>query len=110
MADESAELKGSIAGQSISIVTKDVLPVLLLLAGLVGGYLVWRQVDYRFETFQAHHLRMFELFIQDQQQRRDQTETLIKQLTILNYNIGRAPEEQIPLGLNGPPPAKPPAP
>jgi hypothetical protein len=42
-----AELKGSIAGQSFSLNTKEIIPVLLLLGGIIGGYLIFVALDHR---------------------------------------------------------------
>jgi hypothetical protein len=105
--EESEKLEGTIAGQTFSFQARDLLPILLLCCAIVGGYLVWLQIDKRFELFQTHHMRLFELFLEDQKQRREQTALLVKQLTILDYNLRRPPDEHIPLGLNGPPPPKP---
>jgi hypothetical protein len=48
--NERAELKGTIAGQSFSLNTKDIIPVLLLLGGIVCGYLAFVALDRRITT------------------------------------------------------------
>lgn len=107
---DRAGFEGSIAGQKVSLITKDVIPVLLLLAGLVGGYLIWVQVDKRFDLFQAHHGKTFELLLQQQQMTRDETAQTNKTLAIVNWNCTHSEDQQIPFGINGTSPAKPPGP
>ena len=116
--DERGELKGTIAGQSFTLITKDLLPILLLLAGLVGGYLVWVQLDKRLEAsgrfildrlevVQAHHVKFYELLLSTRENTREETERLLRAIAILNYNVAHPPEQHLPLGLNGPPPPAP---
>lgn len=117
---ERAEVKGKVAGQEFAFSTKDIIPVLLIIAGLVGGYLVWVQLDKRLETsgrflterldaFQAQHAKLYELLQGNRDGTHAEIERVLKALAILSYNMDRAPEDRIPLGINGLPTSKPPS-
>jgi hypothetical protein len=111
MAEEQTNVKGSIAGQTFEIATGNILPILLLLGGLVGGYLIWVQTDKRFDLMQQHHIRIMETLLKAQQETTAQTEQIRHLLLIHDYNNGREPHEKLPLEFDPSKlPAKPPAP
>ena len=111
MAEEQTNVKGSIAGQTFEIATGNILPILLLAAGLVGGYLIWVQTDKRFDLMQQHHIRILESMVKAQQDRAEEMEQLRRLLLVHDYNNGREPHEKLPLEFDPSRlPAKPPAP
>lgn len=118
---ERAKLEGSIAGQSFSLATKDIIPVLLILAGLVGGYLVWVQLDKRLETagdiivkrldaLHEHHAKLHEMLSKGREYTHEEIERVLKALAVVNWNVTHSPDQQLPLGINGLTTPKPPSP
>jgi hypothetical protein len=135
--NERAELKGTIAGQSFSLNTKDIIPVLLLVGGIVSGYLIFVALDGRITTLTerqeriltaatAHKESVIEalhaqraLLVEEvhaaQLRQTAQWEGLRHLLQTHDYNMGRAPGEHLPLDASpemlGPPlPRHPPGP
>ena len=97
--DDHAELKATIAGQSLAIITKDVLPLLLLIVATVGGYLIWLQVDQRLNLLQQHHIRLFDMALEDKKLQRETLETIRNMLQIHDYNQTKPLDQRFPLTL-----------
>lgn len=131
---EGAKIAGTIAGQSVSFTTSNplVLIVVLLIVGIiVGGFVAWFQLDKRVDTswtaanqridatwqhvdrrltaLEQQHTKFFEMLQGNRESTHDDIQRLLKNLTILQYNI-QHPDAEIPLGINGTPPPKPPTP
>lgn len=117
---ERGELKGTIAGQSFSIITKDIVTVLLIVCGLAGGVVAWYQldkrvdttwkyVDSRLTTMEQQHSKFYEMLQGNRELTREEADRLLKQLAVVNWNCVHDPTQQLPLGLNGPP-TQPPRP
>lgn len=111
MAEENhAQVKASIGGQSFEITTKDVISLLLIVMICLAGWFAWQSNEKRLDNFQAQHVLFGKLLLEQKEFAREETEKLYRALVTLQYNIGRPPDEQIPLGLNGLPQGKPPGP
>jgi hypothetical protein len=132
--NERAELKGTIAGQSFSLNTKDIISVLLLLAGALGGYLIFIALDDRIttlterqeriltaaaahkdaviEALHAHRALLVEEVHAAQLRQAAQSEELRRLIQVHDFNMGRAPGEHLPLDVSPEmlPPRRPPGP
>lgn len=86
--------------KAIGLQAQSLIPILLLLSGLVGGYLVWRAVDTRLEGLHANHVRMFELLLNGQQTRQNEAQQILRWLQIHQVNQNRPPEDQLPLDFD----------
>lgn len=111
---ENAKLSGSIAGQSFSLQTRDIIPVLLLLVAGVCGYLVYLALDQRLVNMrevQVHILTTLssnrEATTGEYHAMRElhtiQMDYFRKLLTTLDYNMSHGPTERYPLELVPPP-------
>ena len=115
-----------IGGHSVGVATKDLIPILLIAAACIGGYLLYTGIDRRIHTLLAQHDHVLTLiheqtaillkgqgeqraFILEQMRLRDeqqdeQTE-LIRQYIIRHEHNQDLPREQrVPIEL--PPPAE----
>lgn len=118
---ENAKLSGSIAGQSFSLQTRDIIPVLLLLIAGICGYLVFLALDQRLSQMREVQVHIIDILAKDRDTRtaefqamRDlhalQMDYFRKLLTTLDYNISHGPTERYPLELVPPPIMTKPAP
>jgi hypothetical protein len=114
-----AKLEGSLAGQSYSLQTRDIIPVLLIVLGGVCGYLLYLAVDRRLEHLrevQVHILKALEThqttLVQDTRQMYDfhvnQVNYLRKIMLIHDANQHRTPDDRLPLDVEGEPQPKSP--
>lgn len=115
-----AKVEGSIAGQSFSVQTRDLIPVLLLLAGGVCGYLVYVAFDQRLLQMREVQVHILQTLQHNREASRQeyngmhdlhntQMDYFRKLLTTLDYNIHQEAPDRYPLELV-PPPILPPAP
>jgi hypothetical protein len=123
----------AIGGKSVAITAKDLIPLLLLIAGCVGGYLIFVALDGRITTLTerqeriliaaaAHKDAVIEalhaqraLLVEEvhaaQARQAAQWEGLRRLIQTHDYNTGRAPGEHQPLEMLGPlDPRHPPGP
>jgi hypothetical protein len=128
---ESIQL--ALGSKSVGITAKDLIPLLLLIAGCVGGYLIFIALDGRIATLTerqeriltaaaAHKDTVIEalyaqraLLVEEvhaaQGRQAAQWEGLRRLIQNHDYNTGRAPGEHIPLEMLGPvDPRHPPGP
>jgi len=110
-------LEVRVGSQAFGLNAKDLLPILLLLSGLVGGYLLYTDVHKGLENLQASQLEVIkvlhgnELKIVNAIQAwrgvvEGETEVIRKLIITHEFNTGRDPGERLPLDL--PPPSHPP--
>jgi hypothetical protein len=111
---ERLELR--VGSKAFGLNAKDLLPILLLLSGLVGGYLLYTDVHKGIEHLEASHLEMIKVLHGNElkivnaiQQWRavveGETEVIRKLIITHEYNMGREPAGRLPLDL--PPPHTP---
>ncbi|HEX6827121.1 MAG TPA: hypothetical protein VF077_12460 [Nitrospiraceae bacterium] len=102
------QLSGAIAGQSFALTTSQLLPILILLVGGVGGYLVWQAQDRRLVDL-ASHQREILMYMQTQDAvHRERLNLVLRVLETHDYNATREPGERLPLMLSpGEMPGKP---
>jgi hypothetical protein len=114
---ESLQL--AVGGKSIGITTRDLIPLLLLVAGCVGGYLIFVALDGRIttlterqeriltaaaahkdaviEAMHAQRALLVEAIHAAEQRRAVESEELRRLLQTHDFNMGRAPGEHLPL-------------
>jgi len=95
--NDHAEVKGTIAGQSFAFSTKDLIPVLLLLCGLAGGYVIWLQVDKRLDLMQSHHIRLFDLLVEQEKHANERLDLMRRLLSVHEWNQDLPREQRVPL-------------
>jgi hypothetical protein len=128
---ESIQL--AVGGKSIGITAKDLIPLLLLIAGCMGGYLAFVALDGRITTLTERQERILSaaaahkdaviealhaqraLLVEEVHAARErqtaQSEGLRRLIQTHDYNTGRAPGEHLPLETLGPvDPHRPPGP
>jgi hypothetical protein len=128
---ESIQL--AVGSKSIGITAGNLVPILLLLGGIVGGYLIFVALDHRITTLidgqervltalAAHKDAVIEalhaqraLLVEEvhaaQGRQAAQWEGLRRLIQTHDYNTGRAPGEHLPLETLGPvDPHRPPGP
>jgi hypothetical protein len=130
---ESIQL--AVGGKSIGITTRDLIPLLLLVAGCVGGYLIFVALDGRIttlterqeriltaatahkdaviEAMHAQRALLVEAVHAAEQRRVVESEELRRLLQTHDFNMGRSPGEHLPLNVSpemlGPPGPRHPA-
>jgi hypothetical protein len=105
---ERLELK--LGSKAFGLNAKDLLPILLLLSGLVGGYLLYTDVHSGIQHLEASHLEMIKVLhsnelkiVQAIQAWRGvvegETDVIRKLLITHEWNMGRDHSERLPLEL-----------
>lgn len=96
---EQANFQGKFAGQALTITTREVIPLLLILLVTVGGYLAWQAQDRRMELMQSHHVRLFDMLLQQNKDRIEDMDHLRRLLVTMDYNLNRPVGSRVPLEL-----------
>jgi hypothetical protein len=105
-----AEVKGSIAGQTFTFGTKDVITLLLILSGLVGGYLIYTNImeavrliytrqEQTLEALHAHRALLVEEVHTAQQRRAADLDVIQNMLRTHEFNRYQEPDKRLPLDL-----------
>jgi hypothetical protein len=116
---ERLELR--LGSRAFGLNAKDLLPILLLISGLVGGYLLYTDVHKGIEQLEASHLEMIKVLhgnelkivnaIQEWRGVVDHETDVIRRLLLVHeFNQGREPSERLPLEIPpqpSPPPERP---
>lgn len=111
---ENAKLSGSIAGQSFSLQTRDIIPVLMLILACVAGYLLYLALDQRLVNMREVQVHIMNTLSSNRdattaeyhamrELHTIQMDYFRKLLTTLDYNISHGPTERYPLELVPPP-------
>ena len=85
--------------KSISLGTRDLLPILLLVGAMVSGYLVWLSLDRSLQENAQRGKELFQQHIAQDKQLIEQTEQIRKMLVILDFNLGRTRKDKLPLDI-----------
>jgi hypothetical protein len=96
--------------KSFGLSARDLIPVLLVLSGLVGGYLIYVSISERLAGLSAHQeqtlatlhanqLKIAETFHMIERVLQEHTDTLRQMLSTHEWNQGRAPGERLPLDM-----------
>lgn len=105
------QLSGSVAGQTFSLATTQLLPILILLVGGIGGYLVWQAQDRRLADLAARQGEILGHLDSQEAVERERLAFLLRVIETHDYNSTRAPGERLPLMLSPDViPGKPPTP
>lgn len=101
MADSNGrdQLSGRVAGQSFHLATSQLVPVLMLLVACVAGYLVYLGQDKQLTAMHRDHDRLLGEIRTLTAKERQATLVLLRALTTLDYNQGRAQEDRLPVLL-----------
>ena len=114
------EVQGSVTGgngerlslqlgsKSFGLQTRDLIPILLLLAGIVGGYLIFININQALLRLERHHEYIWTVLQHNEKQALDLIHGIQEDLTehrrqfrqLLqqhDYNSGRDPGERLPL-------------
>ena len=97
-----------LGSRSIGLQTRDLLPILLLVAGIVGGYLIYTNVKAHLQRLDSQHEQIITLLHENQirilaalQVWRnlvsEQTDDMRRLLVIHELNMGREPKDKLPL-------------
>jgi hypothetical protein len=96
--------------KAIGLTTRDLIPILLLLAGVVGGYLIYLNMQ---QGMRVLYLRQDLMLTRQQEVQTDMMtlfqqhmDTLRRLIAVHDYNMAHDPSERLPLETE-PPPAKP---
>lgn len=101
MAEETPErLEATIAGHSVGLTTKDLIPVLLIALMAMGGYLIYGNVRWALQAiFNRQQLMLDRLSDQDEKLA-FQTREFARLLAIHDYNQDRPKDERLPLEID----------
>jgi hypothetical protein len=91
--------EGKIAGQSVSLVTDNLLPIFMLLIAGVGGYLVYLSQDKNFQQLRTQHLYLVEQCHETKVLIGDVAETMRGWFARLDYNQAHPGETPVPMDL-----------
>jgi hypothetical protein len=105
---EKLELR--LGTKSALIAARDLIPILLVLSGLVGGYLIYVSVSERLAGLSAHQeqtlatlnanqLKMAETFHMIERTLQEHTNTFRQMLSTHEWNQSREPGERLPLDM-----------
>jgi len=105
-----AEVKGSIAGQTFTFGTKDVITLLLIIAGLVGGYLIYTNIMEAVRLIYTRQGQVLEalhtqraLIVEEvhasQQGRAADLAVIQQMLRTHEFNMHQEPDKRLPLDL-----------
>jgi len=112
-ANQPNHLQVTMGGKSFGLMTKDLIPVLLLVILGVGGYLLYTNVYQGIVDLERNHEKIEKVLYENQTRivesiaaanshRERQTDEIRRLLLTHEYNQTHAPEERLPLEL--PPP------
>ena len=89
--------------KSISLGTRDLLPILLLIGAVLSGYLVWLSLDRSMQEHARRQQIQIEQHVLQDKQLIEQTEQIRRMLVILDFNVGRQRKDKLPLDVGIPP-------
>lgn len=110
-------LEVRLGSRSLGLTTRDLIPILLLLAGVVGGYLIYdmlrdgiallaRQQEQVLALLQTNQLKLEQAGRVWEDRLQVHTEALRQMFVTHEYNMGREGHERLPLILTPPPASK----
>lgn len=94
------KLAATIAGQTFALSTSQLLPILILIVGGVGGYLVWQAQDRRLSDMAARQGEILGYLKGQEAVQRERLNLVMRLLETHDYNATREPGERLPLLLS----------
>jgi hypothetical protein len=87
------QFEGTIGGQQVRFVTRDLLPILLLLAVIVGGYLVHQQLAFAVRALGVQHVAIEDRLMENYKE-------FFRLLSVLDYNCHTDEAQHLPMVLD----------
>jgi hypothetical protein len=90
---DQERVTGTIAGQQVGISVRDLLPIMLLASGVLGGYLLYQQMAGAVRSLAAEHGVIEERIISNYKE-------FVRLLSVMEWNCQHNPGDRLPLVLD----------
>ena len=91
--------EGTVGGQKVSFVVRDLLSILLLVGIFVLGFIVWQQLSLGLRLLHGQHRQIEEMLDEQNELLREHAHVMAQFFYALDYNQGRPADQRIPLRL-----------